>query len=52
MLKITWDYNGMKSQFYVEEENIIIGRPALNFHPAVSLSLDLRVAARHARLWK
>jgi len=52
MVKVSWNYKGLTSEFYLERDDFIIGRLAGEFAPPVQLNLDKRVAAKHARVWK
>lgn len=52
MLKLVWNYKGMETELFPEGQSFIIGRPARDHRPPVSLGLDLRVAARHAKVWQ
>lgn len=52
MVKVTWNYKGLTSEFYLERDDFIIGRLAGEFKPQVQLNLDMRVSPKHARVWK
>ncbi len=51
-VKVFTDYKGLKSELFLERDDFIIGRLAGEFRPHVPLNLDLRVAPKHARVWK
>ncbi len=50
MLKFTVQYKGFKSEYYVENDEIFIGRRQGKHQPDVCLNMDMRVQARHARM--
>ena len=52
MVKVTWNYKGLTSEFYLERDDFVIGRLAGEFKPQVQLNLDMRVSPKHARVWK
>ena len=52
MVKVTWNYKGLTSEFYLERDDFIVGRLAGEFKPQVQLNLDMRVSPKHARVWK
>ena len=52
MVKLTWDYKGMKSEHHLDSLDFVIGRAEGAQVPDVQLDLDPFVAVRHARVWK
>ncbi len=52
MLKITWDYKGMKSEFHLEQLDFAVGRGDDRILPDILLSSDPLVAPLHARVWQ
>lgn len=52
MVKLTWTYKDMESDLFVEQDDFIIGRRVGAAAPPVPLDLDVKVAPRHARVWK
>jgi hypothetical protein len=50
MLKFNVQHKGFKSEYYVEGDEVFIGRRQGKEQPDVCLNMDMRVHARHARM--